>query len=722
MSHPSNSQGLSTQKLLPHHLERLAIVYVRQSTLQQVSHHQESTRLQYDLVNYAQALGWASDRVLVIDEDLGKSGATSEGRSGFQRLVSEVSLNHVGLILGIEMSRLARSSKDWHQLLEVCALFRTLIADLDGTYDPSQYNDRLLLGLKGTMSEAELHILKQRMLTGKLNKAKRGDLPFDPPIGYLRRPSGEIILDPDEQAQHVVRLIFRKFQEIGTLNGLLRYLVEQQVQLGVRVRIGSNRGDLEWRRPNRMTLQNLLKNPAYAGAYAYGKRQIDSRKKQPGKPSTGRIVSEPEHWHALVKDRLPAYISWEQYQQNLAQLQANQCRAQSIGAARHGPALLSGLLVCQGCGCRMTVHYSGRGRTHEYVCNRLLSDYAGKRCQRVPGKSLNQFITQQVLAALQPAALELSLQAAVQLEADRQELDTLWQQRLERAAIDAERAGRHYQLVEPENRLVARQLAKTWEEKLATQQQLQEDYQRFCTQQPRQLSAAERTAIEQLAHDIPLLWDAPTTTQAQRKEIIRQVIHRIQVQAQGHSEIVNLTIEWTGGVVTHHQATRPIARWDNLSFYHRLCECIRTLFADGYTAADIAAHLNQEDFHPPKYDRPFTPVGVRDLMRRLGICQRRPKGVNKEPLAQHEWWLPDLARTLEVPNNTLYNWVKRGWLQYRKQTTSPYRLIIWADEAVIQRLKQRSQVPYSDRMRQQWLAHEDNGITPVDLSSSVLGE
>ena len=349
MSHPSNGQNLNPQKLRPHHLERLAIVYVRQSTLQQVSHHQESTRLQYDLVHHAQTLGWSSDRVLVIDEDLGKSGATAEGRSGFQRLVSEVSLNHVGLILGIEMSRLARSSKDWHHLLEVCALFRTLIADLDGMYDPSQYNDRLLLGLKGTMSEAELHILKQRMLTGKLNKAKRGELPFDPPIGYLRRPSGEIILDPDEQVQQVVRLIFRKFQDIGTLNGLLRYLVRQEMHLGVRVRIGSNRGDLEWRRPNRMTLQNMLKNPAYAGAYAYGKRQIDPRKKQPGKPSTGRVVSDPEDWHALVKDRLPAYISWDQYQQNLAQLQANQFRAESICAARHGPALLSGLLVCQGC-------------------------------------------------------------------------------------------------------------------------------------------------------------------------------------------------------------------------------------------------------------------------------------------------------------------------------------------------------------------------------------
>lgn len=244
-------QGLwHSGKIQAHHLERLAVVYVRQSTLQQVLDHGESTRLQYGLVGRAEALGWHSERILVIDEDLGKSGSSAEGRSGFQRLVSEVGLNHVGLILGVEMSRLARSSKDWHQLLEICALFGTLIADLDGIYDPSQYNDRLLLGLKGTMSEAELHILKQRMMQGKRSKAERGELGFNVPTGYIRRPSGEVQLDPDEQVQQVVRLIFRKFEEFGTLNGMLRYLVKHEIQVGVRVLCGPNKGDLEWRRPN----------------------------------------------------------------------------------------------------------------------------------------------------------------------------------------------------------------------------------------------------------------------------------------------------------------------------------------------------------------------------------------------------------------------------------------------------------------------------------------
>ena len=325
-----------SEKIQERHLERLAIVYIRQSTLQQVSDHQESTRMQYGLVHRAEQLGWQAERVLTIDEDLGKSARTTEGRVGFQRLVSEVGLNHVGLILGLEMSRLARCSKDWYQLLEICALFGTLIGDLDGIYDPSQYNDRLLLGLKGTMSEAELHVLKQRLVQGKHNKAHRGELGFNVPIGYIRGASGAVQLDPDEQAQAVVRLIFRKFEELGTLNAVLRYLVAHHIQIGVRVLSGMNKGDLEWRRPNRETLQNLLKNPSYAGSYAYGRRQIDPRKQHAAQPSSGRVVKSPEEWIVLIHDHHPAYISWEQYQQHVAQLQSNRARANERGAVRDG--------------------------------------------------------------------------------------------------------------------------------------------------------------------------------------------------------------------------------------------------------------------------------------------------------------------------------------------------------------------------------------------------
>src|SRR5256886_3553498 len=312
----SRLDTLYADKLRAFHRERLAVVYVRQSTPQQVLDHQESTRLQYGLVSRAQALGWAADRILVIDDDLGKSGASAQGRAGFQRLVSEVSLDHVGMIFGVEMSRLARSNKDWHQLLELCALFHTLIADLDGIYDPGQYNDRLLLGLKGTMSEAELHILKQRMHQGRLSKAQRGELQFALPIGYIWSPTGEIQFDPDEQVQQVVRLIFRTFEELGTLGRLVRYLAQHQIQLGVRVREGPGKGELIWRRPNRATVQMMLKHPLYAGSYVYGRRQEDPRRKQPERPRTGRVVMTTNEWLVLLPNRCPAYISPEQYERN----------------------------------------------------------------------------------------------------------------------------------------------------------------------------------------------------------------------------------------------------------------------------------------------------------------------------------------------------------------------------------------------------------------------
>lgn len=358
--------GRVSEKVQPWHRDRLAVVYVRQSTAQQVLDHQESTRLQYGLRTRAVDLGWAQAQVAVIDDDLGKSGTSAEGRAGFQRLVSEVSLDDVGSILGVEMSRLGRSCKDWYQLLELCALFHTLIADLDGVYDPAQYNDRLLLGLKGTMSEAELHIMQQRVRQGLLAKARRGDLALVPPMGYVRRGSGDLALDPDEQVQAVLQLIFRKFAELGTINALLRYLVAHQIQLGMRERSGPARGELVWRRPNRVTPQNLLKHPVYAGAYVYGRRPVDPRRKRAGRPGTGRTVAAADACLVLLRERLAAYITWEQYAENQAWLQVNRARADMLAVVREGPALLSRLAVCAQCGRRMTVDYAGDGEHYAY--------------------------------------------------------------------------------------------------------------------------------------------------------------------------------------------------------------------------------------------------------------------------------------------------------------------------------------------------------------------
>lgn len=708
--------GLRSEKILPQHLNRLAVVYVRQSTVQQVLDHQESTRLQYSLVSRAVALGWPKQRVLVIDDDLGKSGASVAGREGYARLLSEVGLDHIGLILGLEMSRLARSSRDWHQLLEICALFGTLIADLDGVYDPSQYNDRLLLGLKGTMSEAELHVLKQRLHQGKLNKARRGELTFSLPIGYVRRPSGEITLDPDAQVQQTVHLVFRKFDELGTLHALLRYLLKYDIQLGVRIREGASKGELQWRHPNRMTLQNLLKNPLYTGAYVYGRRQVDPRKKQPGRPSTGRVTCAPEHYHVLIKDHFPAYISWQQYECNQRRLAANRARAEAIGAIRHGPSLLAGLLVCARCGSRMFVRYEGPKHLPSYTCSRRATDYGDAYCQYLSGPALDAFVSQWVLKALEPAALELSLAAATHLEQERAAVNQLWHQRLERAAFEVDRAARHYRLCEPENRLVARQLANDWEAKLATQQQLQEDYRRFCHQQPRVLPAAQAETIRQLAANMPALWQADTTTVTERKEIIRQLIQSIRVANEGLSERLHVTINWVGGSQTTGVVIHPINRLEHLSNYPQLCARVCDLGRQGYHAPAIAAALTQEGYQPPKAER-FRPDTVRTLLRRLGL--HRPRTRPRAALEQHEWWLADLAHVLEMPSTTLHGWLKSGALVAHQRTLSK-RWIIWADPAEVERLKQRRARPLTDLNRQRWL--DAAPLSATTLPSSTSGE
>ncbi|MDZ4879036.1 MAG: hypothetical protein CLLPBCKN_008474 [Chroococcidiopsis cubana SAG 39.79] len=704
-----------SQKILPQHLDRLAVVYVRQSTLQQVLDHQESTRLQYGLVERAKAWGWQRERILIIDDDLGKSGATAQGRAGFQRLVAEVGMGHVGLILGIEMSRLARSCKDWHQLLEICALFGTLIADLDGIYDPSHYNDRLLLGLKGTMSEAELHVLKQRLVQGKLSKAERGELEFGVPTGYVRRSSGEVTFDPDEQVQQVIRLIFRKFDELGTLNAVLRYLVDHQIQIGVRVKSGLTKGELEWHRPNRTLLQNILKNPMYAGAYAYGRRQVDPRQKQAGRLYCERVVVDPNDWHVLLHDRFPAYISWQQHQHNLAQLKSNRICAEELGASRYGSSLLVGLLVCGKCGCRMSVNYHHK-QGYRYVCCRQAVDYGGERCQSMSGPTLDRFVVEQAMEALKPAALELSLAAATALELERIELNRLWQQRLERAAYEADRAKRHYQLVEPENRLVARHLASEWEAKLQAQQQLQEEYERFCQQQPRLLSDAQRQTIRQLAHNIPVLWHATTTTNNQRKDLLRQILSRVIVNAQGDSEQVQVTLEWIGGTATCAGIRRPVGKLTQLSNYPQLCERLRELAAQDMRPKEIAQQMNSEGFYPPKRRATFKAEQIQNLMRHLGLKPPHQSTAERDNLEADEWWLTDLARMLNMSTVTLYSWIRRGWVKARQQEHPSRRWIVWADPAEIERLRQRREQPTGAATRQHWLDYQKSRLLNSELA------
>ena len=674
----------TSSKIGPRHLERLAMVYVRQSTAQQLVKHQESTRLQYGLVERALDLGWAKERVLVIDDDMGRSGTSAEGRPGFQKLVAEVGLDHVGVILGVEMSRLARSCRDWHQLLEVCALFGTLIADLDGIYDPANYNDRLLLGLKGTMSEAELHILKQRMLQGKLQKAKRGELGVLLPIGYIRRPSGEVVKEPDEQAQSVVGLVFSQFEAFGTLNGVLRYLVENGIKLPVRIVSGLHKGDLEWRRPNRETLQNMLHNPVYAGAYAYGRRRVDGRHKKPGRPGTGRIVVPKGEWQVVLKGHRPAYISWEDYERNLSQLEQN--RARALGAPRHGPSLLSGLLRCGRCSHRMAVSYSNG--CQRYSCSRDAVDYGAPFCQSLAGKALDAKISELVLQALQPSALEVSMRVAEDLEVEHRRLEQNWKQRTERAQYEVDRAARQYNEVEPENRLVARTLESQLEEKLVAQRTVEEEHHRWLARQPSPLSAEERKAIKALASDIPALWNASTTTSLEKQTIIRQLIEDIVVTVERNTERVKVVVHWVGGHKTETEVTRPVARLDQLSYWPKLIARILELRGKGLTSKGVAHQLNVEGWRPAKRRLTFNGEMVRTILSRQGLTRwNGRKALPARPkLKPGEWYLADLAAKLSMPVITLHSWIRRSWVKAHQLDIIRRPWVIRADAQELARL------------------------------------
>ena len=429
-------QSIRTTKIRTQHRQRLAVVYVRQSTPQQVINHQESGMRQYNLAAHAMALGWSQQRILVIDEDQGQSGRGAEHRAGFQRLLAEVTLERVGLILGLEMSRLARSSKDWHHLLELCALFGTLLADQDGVYDPTDSNDRLLLGLKGTMSEFELFTMRNRLERGRLHKAERGELFFTAPMGYVLLPSGEVIQEPDEQARAVTQLILDKFAEIGTAYGVLYYLVEHGFEFGIRPQRGPRRGELTWRRPTLSMVFRVLHHPWYAGAYAYG-RHATERKAVDGVIRTHQRALPQSEWKVLKKDVLPAYISWDQYQANQERLRQNRARFDSRGVARRGDALLGGILVCGTCGRRLRPNYSNANKPY-YVCVSHLEEARDRECYGLCSGAIDELVAGQLFKALEPAALELSLQVLEDEHRERARLHEHWENQRERARYEAQ--------------------------------------------------------------------------------------------------------------------------------------------------------------------------------------------------------------------------------------------------------------------------------------------
>jgi DNA invertase Pin-like site-specific DNA recombinase len=613
-------------KIHDHHLDRWAIVYVRQSHPQQVQRHRESAQVQANLQQRAHAWGWPAHRIRVLDGDQGRSATTTEGRDDFAWLLSEIALGHVGLVLGFQFSRLSREDEASCRLIKVCTLFDTLLADEDGLYHPLDFNDRLVLTIKGFLGGFELHQLQQRMQAGRLNRARRGEWLGQPPPGYVIGPDHKLAFDPDEQAQHVLRLLLEQFVVLGNVNRLLRYLRQQHIPLPYRPLSGPQQGQLCWLTPKRETLRKLLRHPAYAGAYTWGRRAIDPRRAVPGQRGRGRIEREPEDCPVFLPNNHAAYLSWDDYQSNRRRIRQQRQRGPIPGPARATTAVLAGLVVCGVCGCRMHTQY---GRDLRYLCQRRMLDEAAPTCQSLAGAPLEQLVAEHILQVMTPAGLELSLRAAEEWERQRAAADRHWRLRLQRGQQEADRAARQYHACEPENRLVVRTLEKAWEEALRTQQSLEEEYRRFQHTQPTRLSVAERAQIATLASNLPALWQSPQTSITDKREVVRLLLQQVIVWAPAATHEVKVQLHWTGGTVTEHPLRRPVRSWAQVSDIAAILERVRQGQAASWTSDRLAAELNAAGHRTP-HGELFTAASVRQLWRRVGrqasnTRGRRPK-------------------------------------------------------------------------------------------------
>jgi DNA invertase Pin-like site-specific DNA recombinase len=605
-------------KVTADHLRKQAILYVRQSTLHQVKENPESTAQQYGLKRHAQELGWNPEQTLVIDEDLGQSGAAASDRSGFQRLVAEVGLGRVGLVMGLNVSRLARNNADWHRLLEICGLAGTLIVDEDGIYDPNQFNDRLLLGLKGTMSEAELYMLRARLIGGLLNKARRGELWLRPPIGFVYDENQRFVFDPDEQVRGAVRLLFETFRRTGSAGQVVRHFSRHSILWPSRAGVGDRAGAVVFRKLRRSMVQSALHNPRYAGAFVYGRTR--KRKRPDGRKQTRWLGRE--EWQVFIPDAHPGYISWEDYESNLARLRENghiNGRGCLKGPVREGSALLQGLALCGRCGLRMSVRYhfrKGGKLVPNYVCQRLCTEAGQPSCQYIAGGGIDEAVAQAVVEAVTPSALDVALQLFEELRARKADLDRLRRAQVERMREEAELAERQYMLARPENRLVVDTLERQWNEGLARLAQAEAEYSRATRGDGSLgLSAEDKERVAALASDFPRVWKDPRTSARDRKRMLRLLIEDVTLARDG--ELIRVHIRWKGGANTSLEVPRPRAHFELVRTSAETIEAIRALAVE-QTDGQVAHALNSRRYRSGT-GKSFTGLMVRQLRLSYGI-------------------------------------------------------------------------------------------------------
>jgi DNA invertase Pin-like site-specific DNA recombinase len=663
-------------KIKPTHTQRAACVYIRQSTPGQVEHNRESTARQYALADRAAQLGWPKEQVLVIDEDLGLSGSTTDKRSGFARLTSEVALAHVGIVLGLEVSRLARNNADWYRLLELCGVTDTLIGDNDGVYHPALFNDRLLLGLKGTMSEAELHIIRARLDGGIRNKAARGELRRGLPIGFVwGEQDGEVLFHPDEAVTGAIRTVFERFTEFGSARRVWLWFRSEGLSFPLQTAPAGMPGPIRWVAPTYHALHQILTNPVYAGAYTYGKTKSERYVDEHGAVKKRMRHLPMEQWAVLIADHHPGFIDWATFQANQARLDSNtRPKPHQVGGAlREGSALLQGIVSCGHCGRRLHVHYRGRNSAPGYhCCGKDLVNGRGVYCLNVGGMVIEQAVADAFLQAITPATIEATRLSIEQLQANHDAALSQWRLEVERAHYEAERAERRYRTVEPENRLVARGLETEWENRLRDLAAAEMELRRREQQRPSSLAPEQFQAMQRLGSDIRQVWAATTTTDRDRKELLRTILEEVVLNLKRAEGRVHLTLRWRGGAVTTLDVAVPKFRpmgprtdEDTISLLRRLT----ALYPDEV----IAGILNRQGRKTATGER-FTANQVGSLRRYRNIARFQPP---TEPATGDLVSIRKAAQILGMNTSSIHRWLADGFIAGEQVTPgAPWQIRI----------------------------------------------
>ena len=687
-------------KIQIQHRQKMAYVYLRQSTMAQVHHHQESTQRQYALKDRALELGWPPDQIRVLDADLGQSGTQMNQRQDFKTLVADVSLEKVGAVFALEASRLSRSCSDWHRLLEICSLTGTLIVDADGCYDPADFNDQLLLGLKGTMSQAELHFIRARLQGGKRNKAQRGELRFPLPVGYVYGDEpGSVLVDPDTEIQNAVRLLFTLFRQTGSAYGVVRHFLQHNLTFPRRAYGGAWNGKIIWGHLGHNRVLSVLSNPSYAGAYVFGRYRGVKSISAEGHVQI-RVQLQPiDSWSVLIQDHHPGYIRWDDYLENQQMLERNQTNHPeqcTSGPAREGHALLHGLLLCGHCGRRLSPRYTGNGGIYPvYECTRRQTDtrYSAK-CVRVQAGFIDQAVSDRVLEILRPDQIEIALRAVKELERRSQAVDQQWRMRLERLEYQSQLAQRRYEEVDPSNRLVAGTLERRWNEALEQLRMARAELEQSRKEQGLELTEEQTAQLRALAEDLPRLWKSPTTSAQDRKRMLRLLIKDITVEKQPAPRKAVLHIRWQGGAFEDRTVDLPLPAPDRVRYPEALVNRVRSL-AVRMTDAQISATLNQENVLSAKAKR-FTPSMVKWVRYRYDIPMPSRKRAEELTVRQ-------VADRLGVSSGVVYYWIERGHLPARRlEPGFPYWITLSADK---------------EAELQTWVTHS-NRIKPQPLRTS----